>query len=133
MATTKTRAELVEMAADELGLTSDGASLEVETSTKIDGRLDGLLGELGAREVVYIADADEIPVEVSGPLAELLANECAGAFGQPRKTEAERVMIEDRIKVVVQRNPPSKPYLEVDKALQGGGGHLTASRWARGY
>lgn len=133
METTKTRAALVGMAADELGLTSDGATLEAETSNKIDGRLDGLLGELAAREVVYIPNDDEIPIEVSGPLAELLANECAGAFGQPRKTEAERMMIEDRLKVVVQRVPPSRPYLEVDRALQGRGGHLTASRWSRGY
>lgn len=129
----KTRAELVVMAADELGITSPGQSLAVEDSGKIDSRLDGLIGELAAREVVYVPNLDEIPIEISGPLALLLANESAGAFGQPRLADPAREAIEERIRVAVQRQPPAEPELRVDTMWQGGASHLTGARWSRGF
>ena len=133
MDTTKTRAQLVEMAAEELGICNANTSLEAEDAAKIDGRLDGLLGELAARGVVDVSADNDIESTYCGALAQLLANECASVFGAARKSEAERTVIEDRLKVIDQRQPPSKPLLEIDRALQGRGGHLTSSRWSRGY
>lgn len=131
METTKTRADLVAMAADELGITSPDTNLEAEDIAKIDGRLDGLLAELAARGVVNVSADEDIDVTYCGALAELLANECATVFGAARKSESERTMIEDRLKVIDQRQPPAKPYLEVDPLFRRGG-PLSLSRWSRG-
>jgi hypothetical protein len=128
--TTKTRAQLVELAAEELLLTSDGNSLEDSDEDKIDRRVDGLFAELSARGVVDVDDEAEIPVEWCGPLAELLANECAVAFGKQKISPAARTEIEDRLKVIIQRIDPSSPYLKTDlpKAM----GRFTYNRWLTG-
>ncbi len=131
MDATKTRTELVAMAADELGITSPDTNLEAEDVAKIDGRLDGLLAELAARGVVNISGDEDIDVTYCGALAQLLANECSTVFGAARKSEAERTLIEERLKVIDQRKPPAKPYLEVDPMFRRGG-PLSFSRWSRG-
>ena len=132
METTKTRADLVAMAADELGITSPDTNLETEDVAKIDGRLDGLLAELAARGVVNVSGDEDIDVTYCGALAQLLANECATVFGGSRKSEAERTLIEERLKVIDQRQAPSRPFLEIDRMLQRGR-TFTNSRWSRGY
>jgi hypothetical protein len=130
--TTKNRAELVEMAADELGLSSSGNSVEAEDAAKIDAKLDGLLAELELRGVASVPDLAEIPVEYCGPLSELLANENSVTFGRQRMARSDREGVEDRLKVMVQRVAPAKATMDTDHALQGHG-HMTYSRWARGY
>jgi hypothetical protein len=130
--TTKNRAELVEMAADELGLSSSGNSVEAEDAAKIDAKLDGLLAELELRGVASVPDLAEIPVEYCGPLSELLANENSVTFGRQRMARSDREGVEDRLKVMVQRVAPAKATMDADHALQGHG-HMTYSRWQRGY
>jgi hypothetical protein len=132
MATTKTRDELVDMAADELGLTSSGNAAEAEDQEKIDSRVDGLFLALSARGVCDVSNDEAIPIEWTDPLALLLADTCASAFGKQRMSHADREKVEDLIKVIIQRVPAAKETLSVDKALTGGG-HLTFGRWSRGY
>ena len=131
MATTKTRAQLVAMAGDELLVVGSGQALEDEDQEKIDDRVDGLFGELASRGVVYIANEDEIPIEWCGPLAELLANECGPAFGKQKMAAPSREAIEDRLKVMVQREPAPNKYLKTDTALVGGSNY-TLARWTNG-
>lgn len=128
--TTKTRAQLVELAADELLLTSEGNSLEDAYEDKIDARVDLLFGELLARGVVDVDNEDEIPAEWCGPLAELLANECAVAFGKQKLAPAARTEIEDRLKIMVQRVAASNRYLKTD--LPKASGRFTYNRWLTG-
>jgi hypothetical protein len=115
--TTKTRLELTSMAADELGLTGPGQSVEAEDQQYIDARFDGLMGELSGRGIVSISDEDAIPIEWCGPLAELLANECARKFGKQK---------------MVNRVGLENVKLKLDPALTGGSGPLTIARWTRG-
>lgn len=118
MATTKTRAQFVAMAADELGIVGSGQSLADEDEDKIDSRVDGLFAELAAREVIFVQDDEAIPVEHAGPLAELLANECAQIFGKQKMSVQAREGIEDRLRVMLNRIAASNKYLEVDTELQ---------------
>lgn len=129
--TTKTRAQLVAQAADELGIVGSGQSLADEDEDKIDGRVDGLLGELAIRGVVDVADETAIPVEWCGPLSELLANEVATVFGKPKKSQAEREMIEERLRVMIQRVPAANTVLQIDSTLQGTSNY-SYSRWVSG-
>lgn len=109
MADTKTRAELVVMALDELGVTDSANDPEAEDVAKVDERVDGLLGELAARGVVFVANQDEIPIEQSGPLAELLANEVAAVYGKAKKSPPERLLIEQRLRTMTAAETTNEP------------------------
>lgn len=130
---TKTRAELVNMAAEELHVVGSGQSLEAEDGVTIDARVDGLFSELASRGVCDVSNEDEIPVEWCGPLSELLANECAASFGQQKKSAMERESIEERLKVMVMRSQSPNRTLQVDRAIRGGVSSLSYNRWARGF
>lgn len=132
MDTVKTRTELITMAADELGIIASGQSLEPEDQQKIDSRVDGLFAELGSRGVCTVSDDDAILIEWSEPLAILLANSCATIFGKAKLGTADREMIEDRLRVMVNNNPPAKKTLSVDRSLTRGRYGLSLSRWTSG-
>ena len=89
--TTKTRAQLVNEAADCLEIVPTGNSLAAEDGAKIDEKVDSLLERLAADEVVDIADANEIPACYFDALGELLANNCATKFGKKYSEEVKTV------------------------------------------
>lgn len=126
---TKTRAEVVAMAADELGIVGAGQSLDDEDREKIDSRFDGLAVELQVRDACYIASEDEIPAEWTGILALLLANENAGTFGKSRMSKDTRDALIDDLKILTRRNEPANRFLQMDNALRHLGGHYTLNRW----
>lgn len=130
--TVKTRSELIEMAADELGIVASGQSLEPEDQQKIDSRVDGMFAELGSRGVCTVGDDDAIPIELSETLAILLANACATVFGKPRMGTADREMVEDRLRVMVNNDPPAKKTLSVDRSLTRHRYGLSLARWTSG-
>lgn len=129
--TTKTREQLVAMALDELYVTGTGQAPDDDDEDKVDSRFDGLMAELALREVVQVDNEDAIPVEWCGALAELLANECAAAFGRPKKSEADRTAIEDRLKVMVQRVQASNRKLRTDVPVQSRGAY-SLNAWRTG-
>lgn len=98
--TTKTRAQVVEMALAELMASDAANAAAAEDEAAVDDRVDGLFAELAARGVVSIADEDEIPIEWTGPLAVLLANECAAIFGKPKMADDEVRRIEQRLRTM---------------------------------
>jgi hypothetical protein len=117
VATTKTRADLVSGAADNLGLTSSGNAAEAEDLAKIDGYVDALLAELQAMNIVYVADEGAIPVEWFNPLVDLLADDAAPAFGRPGRPVQEIEQIEMRLRIMVNNAPAANKYLQTDHAL----------------
>ena len=119
---TITRTRLVEMAAEELLIASVGQSLAVEDAERIDARLDGLLDNLNSRGIIYLGDSEAIPEAVANAVSILLADNCAVAFGQPRKP-AEVAMREDELRVISRRMTPTKKYLTVDDALKPSAGY----------
>lgn len=133
MDTTKTRDELVDMAAAELLIIASGQSLAAEDQETIDSRLDGLIGELSARGICSVTDDDAVPIEWSGALALLLADEAAPLFSKPKMVPDARTIIEDRLRVMVLRQDPPNKYLQVDRALTNlNRNGYPYSRWLRG-
>lgn len=78
---TKTRTDLIERAATELGVLPSGQPLSDEDSATIGNLLDPLTRQLSLDGVADIADSNAIPSEYFLPLARLLANEASPSFG----------------------------------------------------
>lgn len=127
----KTRAQLVAMAADEMGIVGTGQSLSDEDADKIDSRFDGLIAELAVRGIYEVDDETEIADEASEPLAICLAFACATPFGLPKDYVA-REDAESRLRIITRRIASVKNTLTVDSALSGGPSVLTYQRWLRG-
>jgi hypothetical protein len=101
----KTRDELVAEALTELFADGgSGQSPDAEDRDAVDRKVDGLIEELAARNIVTVSDDEQIPPEWFGPLVELLANECAPRFGRP-KSAALREDAEARLKVMTRGSP----------------------------
>lgn len=117
MDTERTRDDLIEAAALELRIIDASDTLQAADSVRIGEKIDPLIGELGARGVVYIANDDAIPIEIFDPMAKLLAIACEGIFGKPASPDQARWSLEERIKVVVNNMPATNRYLKVDRSL----------------
>jgi hypothetical protein len=98
-----------------------GQAPDAESQATVDRKVDGLLAELRAREICDVVNDQQIPTAWFNPLAELLANECATAFGA-QKSAALREDAMARLKDMA-RNEPMR-LLGTDPMLRAG---------ARGY
>lgn len=108
---TKDRDELVQRAAQKLGIVGSGQSLEAEDGALIDDAVDALLSDLAARGVVYVADDEEIDAALFEYLAMLLANAVAEDFGKPM--DAGKISFaEGRLRTIASGGPT----YEVQKA-----------------
>lgn len=87
--TTKTRVQLIERAGAAIGVKEPGEALSTEDYNTFDNLVDPLIAQLEADGVVYISDADEIPVEYFIPLANLLGNMAGPDFGSPVNDQAQ--------------------------------------------
>lgn len=125
------RDALAEEALANLLVVGSGQSSDSEDKEFVKSRIDAVSEGLIARGVVTIPDLDDIEPRFFLPLAELLANECAPKFGQP-KSIAVRDDAEDRLKLMVQYtgNPPVQ--LKTDVALRTRRG-LSLARWTQGW
>ena len=81
MDTSKTRRELVLRALDVLGVSAVGQAPAAEDYSAVDAQVDPTLATLAATEIVYVADADDIPLEWFEPLANILADAMSVDFG----------------------------------------------------
>jgi len=114
----KTRDALVAEALTELFADGGaGQSPDAEDRDAVDRKVDGLIEELSARGIVTVANDEQIPPEWFGPLAELLANECAPRFGRP-KSATLRDDAEARLKVMTRLS--SRRLLGTDALLRAG-------------
>lgn len=86
---TKTRTDLVERAATELGVLPAGQPLSEEDAATIGALIDPLLRQLARDGVVDIADADAVAAEFFLPLARLVANEASPSFGMAYSLDAK--------------------------------------------
>jgi hypothetical protein len=108
-----------------------GQSPDAEDVAFVSSRIDALLEELSARNIVTVSDADDINPGIFMPLAELLADYCAPKFGQQRNA-ATRLDAEDRIQIVNTRSNVDQFKLKVDPAIRGGRIGYTVARWRAG-
>lgn len=80
---TKTRSQLKERAAKDLGIIEPGETLSAEDEETFDGLVDPLIAQLSSDSIVYISDDEAIEVKYFLPLARLLANMAGPDFGSP--------------------------------------------------
>lgn len=80
---TKTRLQLINRAADNLGLRQPGEALSSEDYDTLDNLVDPVIAQLLADRIVYIDDADAIEVSMFLSLAAILANVAGPSFGAP--------------------------------------------------
>ena len=80
---TKTRVDLGNAALERLKKLVVGETPDFVTAQAIDDRIDPLVANLNARQVIYLSDPDEIPDEMFDPLTLRLAWAAAGRFGVP--------------------------------------------------
>lgn len=80
---TKTRVDLGNAALERLKKLVAGETADSVTAQAIDDRIDPLVANLNARQVIYLADPDEIPDDMFDPLSLRLAWAAAGRFGVP--------------------------------------------------
>lgn len=86
----KTRDQLIERAAKNLGIIEPGEALSTEDYDTFDGLVDPLIAQLAADQIVYIDNDEEIANEYFMPLARLLANMAGPDFGSAINEEAKR-------------------------------------------
>jgi len=105
-ALSKSRDDLVTRALVKLTVIGSGQSPDAEDAASIDAAIDGILGDLAARDVVAVADDDAIPAEWFEDLAEIVAQHCARDFGRV-KDQAE---IERAERALVKKGAPGPTY-----------------------
>lgn len=87
--TSKTRDQLKQRAAKDLGIIEPGETLSTEDDETFDGLIDPLFAQLAADGIAYVADSEEIELELFLPLARLLANIAGPDFGSPINDSAK--------------------------------------------
>ena len=101
----RTRDQLIDEAL--VNLFADGGAgqaPDAESQATVDRKVDGLLAELRTRDICNVVNEQQIPAEWFNPLAELLANECATAFGA-QKSAALREEAMARLKDMARNEP----------------------------
>lgn len=109
----KTRADLVIKALDLLGVSAVGQDPAAEDYAKVDGNVDTTLASLAALEIVYVPDANSIPLETFKQVAAVLAEECKTEFGldpnEVQKLEGDRAQAESELRAIVRGRPTYEP------------------------
>ena len=109
------RADLINEALRILLVLGAGQSPDSEDTQRVDARIDPLFAELSVRDIVTVADDEDIEPAYFSALAELLASECAPTFGQSRDADAKSAA-EERLKAMVRATPLR--LLETEKVLR---------------
>jgi hypothetical protein len=103
---TKTRDELIARALVKLHVIGSGQSPDAEEAASVDEAIDGILGDLAAREVVEVPDDDAIPSEWFEDIAEIVAQTCAQDFGKAKDRDA--IALAERS--LVKKGTPGPTY-----------------------
>lgn len=77
---TRTRAELVTLALDNLGAIGAGQTAQIEDTQRVNDVAPSIMETLRATEVYYLNDIENIPEAAYVPLAAILAWGCRAKF-----------------------------------------------------
>ena len=102
--TVKTRTQLIHRALSAIGALEPGDAPSTEDFNTMDNLVDPLIAQLAADQVFFVDDADEIPVSVFIPLANLLGNMAGPDFGSPVNEDAQK-----RDETTLRRIASTKP------------------------
>ena len=113
----QTKADLVREVLGELFSLASGQTPNADDTTWVEQRIDPTLAGLAKRNVVYIADSEDIADEVFNPLAAYLAEICGPKFGRPRNPVSQK-MAEDELRTIQRIGKGTGQPLRVDVALR---------------
>lgn len=111
MATTKTRADLVNQALSNLRVLAAGQAPAEEDYKAVDDHVDATFAQLSARDIVTVGDDSQIPIEWFMPLSVLLAQDAAIQFGMPADPN-QIVMAEAKLREMTYNRPTGEPVTE---------------------
>jgi hypothetical protein len=77
----RTQADLLQEVLENLGVLAAGQTPEQEDLNRVSEKLPSIIALLGATEIVYIPDINNIPDEFFIPLADCVAYFCKQKFG----------------------------------------------------
>jgi hypothetical protein len=77
----KTRNQLIDRIAENLGVLVEGLALDAGDASKIDNLVDPSLALLAAREIYYVSNDEQIEVAAFLPLAVWIANQLVETYG----------------------------------------------------
>src|SRR5580700_9460933 len=77
----RTSTDLVTEALANLGVLAAGETVDTDDFNWVNEKLDSIYRMLGALEIVYVPDPNNIPGAWFAPLADIVAGECASKFG----------------------------------------------------
>ena len=77
----RTQADLLQEVLENLGVLAAGQTAETEDLARVSEKLPSIISTLGATEIVYIPDINNIPDEWFIPLANCVAYFCKAKFG----------------------------------------------------
>lgn len=114
---TRTSADLVTKILEKLGVVPEGQIPEVEDTARIERNLASMIEELAAREIVYVADIENIPDAWFLSLASICAYEMRNEFGVTGEFEAtlangNQTAI-DKLRVMTRGKPTYEPLKTV--------------------
>jgi len=111
----RTRRDLVTEALINLGVLAAGQQPDAEDFAAVDGKYDALIARLELQSILDLdTTIDEIPSEFFAPLAVLLADDAALAFGLPgvppsQSNPQPRQAAIDQIRLVTYARPTYTP------------------------
>lgn len=79
--TTYTRADLVDLVLENLGVLAAGQTAQIEDTRRVDTLAPALIATLKSTEVYYLNDIDNIPEDAFTSLAAVVALGCSSKFG----------------------------------------------------
>lgn len=107
----KTRRDLLDRSLEVLGVLAAGQVAETEDLARVDGYVETTISDLAARDVIYIADAEEFDLAIFDDLAKVLANNAREAFGlanDPRLA-ATGMAAENNLRIKSAQGPTYQP------------------------
>lgn len=123
----KTRSELITEVLDQLGVLAAGQTPATEDVSKVDGKLNSVLDEISALDIITIDDpgsvgptGGEIPSEAFLALGTVIANRCAPSFGLAGDPALDALSkrAEKTLRTIV-RPQRARRTLRTDAALRG--------------
>lgn len=109
----KTRSDLIVATLKKLNAIAAGQNASAEDVQEIEDIIDGILDEIEATDVIVLADRDEFEDMVIDPLAVILANAAAPAFGQA-SDEGRKMASEARLRSLKASTYVAGSALETD-------------------
>lgn len=111
-----TKDQFKEEVIGELFALGSGQSPSVEDAAWVEQRINSTFGALARLNIIYLADATEIPDEAFNALVAYMAEICGPKFGRPRDYAAKKAA-EDELRTVQRIGSGTGAMLMVDRAM----------------